>query len=101
MPAKGRFCLKIYAATPNNAPTTAVMPMASAPQKATRAVALKTGAPPMRAEMMPSRIKKIRLAPEMLGTSHAGETLEVDASMAAPRGSNAPQAKLAADAKAA
>lgn len=48
---------KIQTAIPNNAPTPAVIPIASAPQNVTRVAAFKTGDPPTFEEKIPNKAR--------------------------------------------
>ena len=52
-----KFPRKIQTAIPNNAPTHAVIPIASAPQNVTRDAAFKTGDPPTFAEKVPNKAR--------------------------------------------
>src|SRR6185503_7379914 len=88
--------LDSHAAVPNSRPTTAVMPMASAPQKATRTDALSIGAPPVRAARAPSATRNTIDVVPTAGTTCGGGTASE-----ARRGNAAPAAKLAADVRAA
>ena len=53
-----------YTTVPKRAPTPAVSPMASAPQKVTRTAPAVTGAPPVRAANPPRTARKTREVPE-------------------------------------
>lgn len=81
---------------PNNAPTPAVIAMASAPQKQTRHAPARTLAPPARAATAPNRARNASDMPATHGTRPGPGTNAVTA-----RGSRAPTAKLAAEARAA
>ena len=58
------------ATAPNNAPTPAVIAMASAPQKQTRHAAARTLAPPARAATAPNRARKASDIPGSSDTDH-------------------------------
>ena len=74
-----------YATTPNSAPIPAVVAIASAPQKVTRATAFVTGALPTRAETPPSKARDPRDVIEtMIGMSFSGESNAVTSGNAAP-----------------
>lgn len=81
---------------PNNAPTPAVIAMASAPQKQTRHAPARTLAPPTRAATAPSRARNASDIPATHGISPRSGANAVTAN-----GRSAPTAKLAADASAA
>ena len=81
---------------PNNAPTPAVIAIASAPQKQTRQAPAMTLAPPTRAATAPSRPGNASDIPATDGSSALPGTNAVTAN-----GSSAPTAKLAAEASAA
>ena len=83
-------------AAPTRAPMPAVNAIASAPQKVTRNVALRTYAPPARAPIAPSRPRNTSDAIDTTGTSiDVGETRTTDS------GNTAPVAKVPADVRAA
>ena len=88
--------LPTYGATPNNAPTPAVIAMASAPQKVTRIAALITGAPPARAASEPSSASDSRALPETAQSKVLGGT-----SRTISKGIAAPAEKLVAEVHAA
>jgi hypothetical protein len=75
----------IYTAVPNRAPTAAVSPIASTPQKATRKADFITGAPPTLAASTPNTARKIREFPNTTGTNLvSGATSTVSKGIAAP-----------------
>src|SRR5205814_6796962 len=81
---------------PNNAPTAAVIPMASAPQNTTRVAPINVRAPPARAARAPSNPRNAREELATMGTSLAGGVRTTITS-----GKDAPIAKVAADVSAA
>jgi hypothetical protein len=83
-------------AVPTKAPMPAVSAIAKAPQNVTRAVALRTFAPPALAPIAPRRPRKPKDAAETIGTSIvAGATTTISNGIAAPT------ANVAADVRAA
>ena len=86
----------LQTATFSKAPTPAVRAIANAPQKVTRAAAVITGAPPMRAAREP---KSARNNSELPDTAHM--SAEVGTNRTIKRGRTAPTEKVTADANAA
>ena len=81
---------------PNKAPTAAVSPMASAPQKVTRTADLRIGAPPAIAARVPNPARNKSDVPETIGTNkYSGDIMTIR------RGIEAPTAKVAPEANAA
>jgi hypothetical protein len=87
---------RLQAATPKSAPTPAVSAIARAPQKVTRAAAEAADAPPARAESDPRSARK---RSEPMNTAHT--SAEDGKRSTITSGSNAPTAKVAAEANAA
>lgn len=86
----------LYTTVPNSAPTAAVSPVASAPQKVTRTANFITGAPPARAASMPSIVKKIKELPKTVDANRAsGATSTVSSGIAAPNANAPAEAKAA------
>jgi len=78
-----------YVATPKRAPIPAVAAIAGAPQKVTRAMALPTGAPPVRAETPPSKARKPKDVQETtIGIRSVGDMKGVRSGAAAPSHQN-------------
>ena len=87
---------RCHTTVPNNLPTAAVMPIASAPQKATRPDALSTGAPPVCAATAPRAVRNTSDVP-----ATTTPTDDAGATSAASRGNAAPAANVDADVSAA